>query len=316
MVNEANSAHSTVQFPFPHEGQNRMDMASLTYNWHHTRQKRSPRAKGNLKGRNLEMSTDNFLSAEATAEREQEEEKRLFLAEEARRKNRDKEFLKTKMEQSQAATSASNILACTRASSPSRAPPREYIKSVLGWHDPLVDTDHMLGHIDGFERRWREEEELTSDTVDRIFDGVDKLNTSSVSLAADVSDDSVELSFYRKRCMVDNSTTMDLSLLSECVGQENMSDLPSITPTSITGFFPQYPHRIHSENRESEAAIIIQCQWRVVMAHRKVLDMRACLVASGRTAVTILQKWYHIGKCPHVHVSIAIQKALTIDLMY
>merc|ERR1711991_83921 len=119
-------------------------------------------------------------------------------------------------------------------------------------------------------------------------------------MGADVSDDSVELSFHRKHHMVDNSTTMDLSLLSECVGQENMSDFPSITPTSITGFIPQHPHRFHSEDRMSEAAVIIQCQWRVLMAHRKVLTMRASLVASGRTAVTILQKWYHIGKCPHV----------------
>ena len=207
-------------------------------------------------------------------------------------------------------------------------PPKVYSKSVFGWHDPLLDPkEHVIVSIDGVDVKWREEEELNTELVDKIFRDnlasnsgeMDEIfSTSSSPVAAqDVSQDSVEASILCRQALENNSSGVIDELNVSDIRDEKINLDNSVEPMDIsacrTGVEKAVPTSLTDEKRmtgkenrdngmferfikQTASAIRIQCAWRQRMAKKCVEVARGLLVASGQTAVTILQKWLHIAK--------------------
>ncbi len=266
--------------------------------------------------RYLQTSCDSFFSEEAEMERAKVNRIEYDMEEE---KNKERERNKAK-----ARDMYERSLAEDEKGKSIIVPPKVYSKSIFGWHDPLLDPkEHVIVSIDGVDVKWREEEELNTELVDKLFEENLKGNEEVATAAADekitaawssptaamedISQDSVEMSINRRGQAVEKDVFEAIDELNVSEIREQEVDIDaSIIPNDITFIEKEEEIQYKQEKdksgtferfiKQTASAIRIQCTWRQKLARNRVQATRGSLVVSGQTAVTILQKWLHIAK--------------------
>ena len=162
--------------------------------------------------------------------------------------------------------------------------------------------------------KWRDEEELNIELVDKLFrdnlaganstEDVKGATLSSPIAVGDMSQDSVELSIYRRQSLENNLLgvidELNVSGFEKEAGSPDTS-LVLVNPSTEEGEGNKKDDQgsdsiIDTFIKLSASAVKIQCAWRRQMAKLRMNAVRGSLAVSGQTAVTILQKWLHIAK--------------------